>query len=78
MPVTWATFVGVCVMLPLATLLGVWLYDEYWFHRRRFVPTTRVMARCDICLHQFLCDKDVRLSRCPQCGNLIRNRDALH
>jgi len=76
MPVNVTTFIGVCVMLPLVVLLGVWLHEEYWFRRRPFVPTTRVMVQCDICLHHFFCEKDVRLPRCPQCGNLIRDTHA--
>jgi hypothetical protein len=66
--------IGLYVMAPLAVLLVLWLRDELLFYRRTFTPTTHVMLQCDVCLHHFLCDRDVALPRCPQCGNLNRRR----
>jgi uncharacterized paraquat-inducible protein A len=64
--------IAVYVMVPLACLTLVWLYDAWRVKRRHFVPTTHVRIVCEICLHQFMADKDERLPKCPQCGS--RNR----
>jgi len=66
------TLIGLSVMLPLAGLLGLWLFDQWRARQKRFVPTAAVLVTCDICLHRFFCDKDERLVRCPRCGSLVR------
>ena len=74
MTVSLTTLFGLAVMLPLAGLLVIWLYDEWRARKVRFVPTAAVMITCEICLFRFLCDKDARLARCPQCGSLTKAR----
>jgi len=68
------TILGVYAMLPLAGLLGLWLYDEWRLRRAPFVPTSEIMVTCDICLYQFFCEKDEKIVKCPQCGSLLHNK----
>ncbi len=72
MMMSFPTLLALYVILPLACLMGLWLFEEWRVRRRHFVPTTHVRIVCEICLHQFMADKDEPLPKCPQCGS--RNR----
>jgi len=67
--------IAVYVMVPLVCVLAFWLFDELRVRRRHFIPTTHLAIVCEICLHQFMADKDEPLPKCPQCGS--RNRRPL-
>ena len=70
MTVSLSTLIGLYVMIPLACLLGFWLYDQWRQRLVSFVITRRIMISCEICLHKFYCDRDASLAECPQCGSL--------
>ncbi len=76
MTVSLPMLIGIYAMWPLAGILGLWLYDEWKFRRTPFVPSRKETVTCEICLHQFFCDKDTIIVRCPQCGSLNKRKPA--
>jgi len=70
MTVTIGTLIGIFTMIPLAGILGLWLFDEWKFWKTPFVPTKDISITCEICFHKFFCSKDEVIAECPQCKSL--------
>ncbi len=77
MIVSVGTFLFLYVMVPLAILLGLWLYDRHGAQQETFMIAHRKMVTCDICLHKFYCDRDDVVAPCPQCGSLCKTSSVL-
>ncbi len=51
----------------LIWILGTWIYYEYKWKAKKYVPPEKKMFRCLICAHIYLDDRDRKISQCPRC-----------
>ncbi len=47
----------------------IWVYYEYKWKARKYVPPEKKMFRCPICAHIYLDDRDRKVTRCPRCDS---------
>ena len=74
MNISIGTLIGIFTMVPLACILGLWLFDEWKFWQTPFVPTQDVSITCEICSYKFICSKDDFIVECPQCKSLNKRK----
>jgi len=59
--------------LTISILLGLWIYQQYRFQRKKILPAEQKLLICEFCHFAYLEDQAKNVTRCPQCQSFNKN-----